>query len=55
MTNEDRILIQQQFINNQLQLICCTSAFGMGVNKPDIRYVIHFHFPLQQILFTRNR
>jgi ATP-dependent DNA helicase RecQ len=47
MSNEDRILIQQQFINDELQLICCTSAFGMGVNKQNIRYVIHFHFPLQ--------
>lgn len=47
MSNEDRLLIQQQFINDELQLICCTSAFGMGVNKQNIRYVIHFHFPLQ--------
>lgn len=47
MNSEDRLLIQQQFINNELQLICCTSAFGMGINKPNIRYVIHFHFPLQ--------
>ncbi|MCT8138847.1 hypothetical protein H1D32_14665 [Anaerobacillus sp. CMMVII] len=47
MSNEDRLLIQQQFLNDELQLICCTSAFGMGVNKQNIRYVIHFHFPLQ--------
>ncbi|QOY35899.1 RecQ family ATP-dependent DNA helicase [Anaerobacillus isosaccharinicus] len=47
MSNEDRLLIQQQFINDELQLICCTSAFGMGVNKQNIRYVIHFHFPMQ--------
>lgn len=47
MDNEDRLLIQQQFINDELQLICCTSAFGMGINKANIRYVIHFHFPLQ--------
>ncbi|WP_100407170.1 RecQ family ATP-dependent DNA helicase [Bacillus solitudinis] len=47
MTTEDRLLIQQQFMSGQLQLICCTSAFGMGINKKDIRYVIHFHYPLQ--------
>lgn len=47
MENEDRLLIQQQFINDELQLICCTSAFGMGINKANIRYVIHFHPPLQ--------
>jgi ATP-dependent DNA helicase RecQ len=45
--SEDRILIQQQFIHNQLDLICATSAFGMGINKENIRYVIHFHMPLQ--------
>lgn len=47
MNNDDRLLIQQQFINDELQLICCTSAFGMGINKSNIRFVIHFHFPLQ--------
>ncbi|MDQ0205876.1 RecQ family ATP-dependent DNA helicase [Alkalicoccobacillus murimartini] len=46
MVQEDRLLIQQQFMNGQLNLICCTSAFGMGLNKSDIRYVIHFHLPL---------
>ncbi|MCZ0067699.1 ATP-dependent DNA helicase [Bacillus sonorensis] len=41
----DRMLIQQQFIRNQLDLVCCTNAFGMGVDKPDVRYVIHFNLP----------
>jgi ATP-dependent DNA helicase RecQ len=43
----DRIAVQQQFMHNQLDVICCTNAFGMGINKPDIRQVIHFHFPSQ--------
>lgn len=47
MTQEDRILIQQQFIHGQIDYICATSAFGMGINKEDIRCVIHFHMPLQ--------
>jgi ATP-dependent DNA helicase RecQ len=47
MTHEDRILIQQQFLHGQLDYICATSAFGMGINKEDIRFVIHFHMPLQ--------
>ncbi|KAA0550300.1 ATP-dependent DNA helicase RecQ [Bacillus sp. BGMRC 2118] len=45
MEANERILIQQQFLNDQIQLICCTNAFGMGVNKPNVRYVIHFHYP----------
>ena len=45
MEQEQRMLIQQQFISGQLKIICATSAFGMGVNKSDVRYVIHFHMP----------
>ncbi|WP_078428528.1 RecQ family ATP-dependent DNA helicase [Alkalihalobacterium alkalinitrilicum] len=45
LDNEDRLLIQQQFINGQLDIVCCTNAFGMGINKNNVRYVIHFHFP----------
>ncbi|MUK87242.1 RecQ family ATP-dependent DNA helicase [Ornithinibacillus sp. L9] len=47
MEQMDRITIQQQFMNNQLDVICCTSAFGMGINKNNIRLVIHYHFPSQ--------
>ena len=45
LDQEQRILIQQQFLQNQLQIICATSAFGMGVNKENVRFVIHFHMP----------
>nr|WP_321293669.1 RecQ family ATP-dependent DNA helicase [uncultured Trichococcus sp.] len=44
-TNEDRITIQHQFLRDELDVICATSAFGMGINKPNIRYVIHYHMP----------
>lgn len=47
MENDERMLIQQQFLAGELEVICCTSAFGMGINKPDVRYVIHFHYPGQ--------
>lgn len=43
MTAVDRFKIQQQFMANQVDLVCATSAFGMGVDKKDIRYVIHYH------------
>lgn len=45
MENEDRILVQQQFLNGELEWICATTAFGMGINKPDIRWIIHDHLP----------
>jgi ATP-dependent DNA helicase RecQ len=47
MEQENRVLIQQQFLHGQLHVICATSAFGMGINKENIRYVIHYHMPLQ--------
>lgn len=47
MEQEQRILIQQQFIHGQLDVICATSAFGMGVNKENIRFIIHYHMPMQ--------
>lgn len=47
MEASERLRIQQQFMTNQIDMICCTSAFGMGINKADIRLVIHYHLPLQ--------
>lgn len=47
MDNNDRLLIQQQFIHEQLDVICCTNAFGMGIDKPNVRFIIHFHYPSQ--------
>lgn len=47
LEQDTRILIQQQFIHNQLDVICATSAFGMGVNKENIRFVIHYHMPMR--------
>lgn len=47
MDQESRILIQQQFLYGQLNIICATSAFGMGINKDNIRFVIHYHMPQQ--------
>lgn len=38
-----RYKIQHQFMQNELQIICATSAFGMGIDKDDIRYVVHYH------------
>lgn len=42
---EDRAFIQEQFIAGELQWICSTNAFGMGIHKDNIRQVIHAHIP----------
>ena len=47
METSDRLKIQQQFLNDQIDIICSTSAFGMGINKRNIRFIIHYHLPTQ--------
>lgn len=42
---DDRSIIQEQFLNGELDWICATNAFGMGVHKANTRQVIHEHIP----------
>jgi RecQ family ATP-dependent DNA helicase len=44
--NENPMLrIQQDFVNGNIDLLCATKAFGMGIDKADIRYTIHMNHP----------
>lgn len=40
-----RRLIEAQWINDDCQFVVCTSAFGMGINKSDCRFVAHYEVP----------
>lgn len=51
---DDKKKIQAQFLNNDLDIICATSAFGMGIDKPDIRYVIHYHLPANPEMYLQE-
>jgi ATP-dependent DNA helicase RecQ len=43
---EERRAIEAKWIEGKMPFVICTSAFGMGINKPDVRWVVHFHAPL---------
>jgi ATP-dependent DNA helicase RecQ len=45
LTNEERNKRQQQWINNGVRVMACTNAFGMGIDKPDVRLVVHVDSP----------
>lgn len=45
LTNEDRNKKQEDWVNNKKRVIACTNAFGMGIDKPDVRTVIHYDMP----------
>jgi ATP-dependent DNA helicase RecQ len=45
MDDQARKDVQDMFIEGQIKIIIATKAFGMGVDKPDIRYVVHYQIP----------
>ncbi len=45
MRDEDRTNNQTRFIRDDVQVIVATIAFGMGINKPDVRLVVHYDLP----------
>lgn len=45
LESEDKRRIQQAFLNDTFRVIAATNALGMGIDKPNIRFVIHFDIP----------
>ena len=45
LTAEEKTTIQERFRTGDLRVIAATNAFGMGIDKPDIRLVVHFDIP----------
>lgn len=45
LTSEERNEKQENWIKNETRVVVCTNAFGMGIDKPDVRLVVHFDVP----------
>jgi ATP-dependent DNA helicase RecQ len=45
LSNIERIEQQDRFLNDEVEVMIATSAFGMGIDKSNIRYVIHYQLP----------
>jgi ATP-dependent DNA helicase RecQ len=45
MNSEDRSKMMSAWISGKTKIMVATNAFGMGIDKPDVRFVLHFEFP----------
>lgn len=54
LENEDRAYVERMFRNGVLKTIVSTSAFGEGIDIPDIRHVVHYHMSFNTVEFNQE-
>ena len=52
--SEDRVSIEQQLLANEVKVVVATSALGMGFDKPDLTFVIHYQSPGSPIAYYQQ-
>ncbi|MEO0375299.1 MAG: ATP-dependent DNA helicase RecQ [Cyanobacteria bacterium P01_A01_bin.17] len=54
LPSERRRQIEADWLTAAMPVVVCTSAFGMGINKPDCRWICHFHPPLSVAAYVQE-
>lgn len=53
-SDDERQKIEHGLMANHYKVVCSTNALGMGIDKPDIRFVIHYHIPASPIHYYQE-
>jgi len=53
LSREARLAVERAFRSGEVTAVVATSAFGEGVNIPDIRHVVHYHLPFGEVEFNQ--
>ena len=54
LPKQDRVLVHELFMNEQIRAVVATNAFGLGIDKPNIRFVIHYDLPGSVEAYTQE-
>jgi len=46
--------VEMKLMSNQYKVVCATNSLGMGIDKPDLRFVIHYHIPASPIHYYQE-
>ena len=52
--SEERVALERRLLRNELKALACTNALGMGLDKPDLRFVIHYETPASPIHYYQE-
>lgn len=50
----ERLMLEQKLIQNRIKVLVCTNALGMGIDKPDLRFIIHAEFPASPLHYYQE-